>query len=83
MSTEILEQKYMSNGERWLSVEEISAHLGISKETVYRWLEKEKIPAHRVGKLWKFKISEVDKWVTQGGATEDDGSKAKAKRRNT
>lgn len=73
----------MSNGERWLSVEEISAHLGISKETVYRWLEKEKIPAHRVGKLWKFKISEVDKWVTQGGATEEDGSKSKAKRRNT
>lgn len=83
MSIEILEQKYMSNGERWLSVEEISAHLGISKETVYRWLEKEKIPAHRVGKLWKFKISEVDKWVTQGGATEDDASKSKAKRRNT
>jgi transposase len=27
--------------ERWLSVEEIAGHLGVSKETVYRWLEKE------------------------------------------
>lgn len=57
--------------ERWLSVTEIADHLGVSKETIYRWLEKGKIPAHRVGKLWKFKASEVDEWITSGGATED------------
>ena len=57
--------------ERWLSVTEIADHLGVSKETVYRWLEKGKVPAHRVGKLWKFKASEVDEWITSGGATED------------
>lgn len=60
----------MSTTEKWLSVEEIAQHLGISKETVYRWLEKEKIPAHRVGKLWKFQISEVNEWVKSGGASE-------------
>lgn len=58
------------NEERWLSVEDIALHLGVSKETVYRWLEKEKIPAHRVGKLWKFRASEVDRWVTGGGASD-------------
>ena len=58
----------MNETERWLSVEEIAAHLGISKETIYRWLEKEKIPAHRVGRLWKFKASEVDQWVFNGRA---------------
>ena len=61
----------MNDTERWLSVEEIAAHLGISKETIYRWLEKEKIPAHRVGRLWKFKASEVDQWVKDGGAEEN------------
>lgn len=61
----------MQDTERWLSVEEIAVHLGISKETVYRWLEKEKIPAHRVGRLWKFKASEVDHWVMSGGANTD------------
>lgn len=60
----------MSETERWLSVEEIAAHLGISKETIYRWLEREKIPAHRVGRLWKFKASEVDRWVKDGEAAE-------------
>lgn len=58
--------------DRWLSVQEIASYLGISKETVYRWLEKRKIPAHRVGKLWKFKTDEIDKWVFEGKAAEDN-----------
>ena len=65
----------MVDVERWLSVEEIAVHLGISKETIYRWIERKKIPAHRVGRLWKFKPSEVDHWVMSGAAnTEIDTS---------
>ena len=45
--------------------------MGVSKETVYRWLERGKIPAHRMGKLWKFKPSEVDEWIKRGGAGEE------------
>lgn len=55
--------------EPWLSVEEISRYLAVSKETIYRWLDKEMIPAHRIGKLWRFKPSEVDDWVMYGGAS--------------
>jgi excisionase family DNA binding protein len=55
--------------ERWLNVEEIAHHLGVAPVTVYRWLEKDTVPAHRVGKLWKFKASEIDQWVKQGGAS--------------
>ena len=62
----------MEQPERWLSVVEIAEHLGISKETVYRWLEKRKIPSHKVGKQWKFKASEVDAWVKSGDATENN-----------
>lgn len=54
--------------ERWLNVDEIAQHLGIASVTVYRWLEKGKIPSHRVGKQWRFKASEVDAWVADGGA---------------
>ncbi len=54
--------------EPWLSVEGIAHYLGISKETIYRWLDRGIIPAHRMGKLWKFKPSEVDQWVKNGGA---------------
>lgn len=69
----------MTAMDRWLSVEEIATHLGVSKESIYRWVEKGSIPAHRVGKLWKFSSSEVDNWVMSGGASEA-ASKSKSKR---
>ena len=49
--------------DRWLSVEEISRYLGVSTDTVYLWINKKGMPAHRPGKLWKFKAKEVDEWV--------------------
>ncbi len=56
--------------DRWLSVDEIALHLGIKKDTVYRWINEKQMPAHRMGRLWKFKKDEVDEWVRQGKAGE-------------
>ena len=56
--------------DRWLSVEEIAEHLGISKDTVYAWITKKGMPAHRVGRFWKLQRVEVDAWVRSGGADE-------------
>ncbi len=56
---------------RWLSVEEIANHLGVSKESIYRWLEKGRIPAHRVGKLWRFDAGEIDDWIRRGEAADE------------
>jgi excisionase family DNA binding protein len=56
--------------DRWLSVEEIAAYLGIKRDTVYKWIERKKMPAHKVGSLWKFKRDEVDAWVRTGEAAE-------------
>lgn len=63
----------MSN--RWASVVEIREHLGVSKDTVYRWIENRGLPAHRIGRLWKFQLSEVDDWVKSGGKNPVDGSR--------
>lgn len=52
--------------ERWLSVEEMALYLGVSKDTVYAWIAKRNMPAHRIGRLWKFKAEEVDEWVRTG-----------------
>lgn len=51
---------------RWLSVDEIADHLGITRDTVYRWIDGKGMPAHRVGRLWKFQVTEVDEWVRSG-----------------
>ena len=60
--------------ERWLSVEDIAEHLGVSRDTVYAWIAAKDMPAHRVGRLWKFQGSEVDAWVRSGGATDGSAS---------
>jgi excisionase family DNA binding protein len=52
--------------ERWLSVNEIAAHLGVNRDTIYKWIERKKLPAHKVGRLWKFMASEVGAWVRAG-----------------
>jgi excisionase family DNA binding protein len=54
--------------ERWLSVAEIAEYLGVKRDTVYKWIERKGMPAQKVGRLWKFKVSEVDGWVRQGTA---------------
>ena len=57
--------------DRWLSVEEIAAHLGVKRDTVYKWIDRKRLPAHKVGRLWKFRRGEVDNWVTSGGGNAD------------
>ena len=60
--------------DRWLSVEEIAEHLGVSKDTVYAWIAKRNMPAHKAGRLWKFQRIEVDAWVKTGGANDGAGA---------
>ena len=62
--------------ERWYSVDEIATHLGIARETVYRWIDRKGLPAHRIGKFWKFKLTEVDEWARTAAATSDPDSKS-------
>ncbi|WP_088186374.1 helix-turn-helix domain-containing protein [Desulfosporosinus sp. FKA] len=62
----------MSNDDRWLSLAEICEYLGISRDTAIKWINKKNMPAHKVGRLWKFRTSEIDDWVRSGGATESN-----------
>jgi excisionase family DNA binding protein len=57
--------------DRWLSVDEIAEYLGVSKDTVYTWISGKGLPAHRIGRFWKFKRVEVDEWVHSGKAADE------------
>jgi len=56
--------------ERWLSVEEIAEHLGVSRDSIYAWVKQRGMPATRIGKFWKFKRSQVDEWAISGQAAD-------------
>jgi len=56
--------------DRWLSVDEIAKHLGVGRETIYNWIEKRSMPAHKAGRCWKFQRKEVDEWVKSGKAAD-------------
>ncbi len=66
--------------EPWVAVEDVAKHLGVAKDSVYRWIETKELPAHRVGRLWKFRLTEIDDWVRAGGADAHDASSARGSR---
>lgn len=56
--------------DRYYSMPEIMKYLGISRDTALRWIAAKQMPAHKIGKNWKFKLSEIDEWVNSGMAEE-------------
>lgn len=52
--------------DNYIGLEEIAIYLGVKPATVRTWIKTKDLPAHRIGKLWKFKRSEVDEWINSG-----------------
>ena len=52
---------------QWISIEELSEYLGISAVTIRFWIRSGKdIPAVRIGRQWRFRISDIDEWIKSG-----------------
>ncbi|WP_313292180.1 helix-turn-helix domain-containing protein [Faecalispora jeddahensis] len=49
---------------------DVTKYLDVSRETVLQWISNRNMPASKVGRLWKFKISEVDEWIRSGGSSD-------------
>ena len=59
--------------EKWSTLKEVQEYLGVGRDTILQWIAKRNMPAYKVGRLWKFKLSEVDDWIRSGGAADDRG----------
>lgn len=63
MKTEIVD--------KWINTDEAAEYLGVKATTIREWIKKDNgIPAHKIGRLWKFKKEELDEWVKSGKSAE-------------
>ena len=60
----------MASEEGWVGIADVATHLSVARDSIYRWVETKHFPAHRVGRLLRFRLSEVDEWVRTGGGSD-------------
>jgi len=53
---------------RLLSAEEVADYLRVKRDTVYKLIARKGMPARRVGRLWRFRLGEIDDWIDSGRA---------------
>ena len=66
------------NVEPWVTATDVAQQLEFVKDTVFCWRERKGLPAHKIGRLWEFQLSEVDDWVRAGGADESRNRQVEA-----
>lgn len=48
-----------------LTIREVAEYLRLAEKTVYRYASEGKIPSFKVGGAWRFRKSEIDRWIAQ------------------
>jgi excisionase family DNA binding protein len=56
--------------EKWVSLDFIADYTGVSKDSLRNWIKQGAVPCYRIGKQYKFKVSEIDEWVRSGKSAE-------------
>lgn len=53
--------------ETYLTIEGLAEYLKLAEQTVRRWVLNREVPYHKIKKVIRFRISEIEKWVDNGG----------------
>jgi excisionase family DNA binding protein len=53
--------------ETYLTIEGVAGHLKLSAQTIRRYVMNREIPFHKIKKVIRFRLSEIEKWVDGGG----------------
>jgi excisionase family DNA binding protein len=54
-----------SDSREVMNIRQASQYLGVSPDTLYKYVYEEKIPAFKLGNRWKFKKTILDQWMEQ------------------
>ena len=53
----------MADAREVMNIRQASQYLGVSPDTLYKYVSEERIPAFKLGNRWKFKKSILDTWM--------------------
>jgi excisionase family DNA binding protein len=53
--------------ETYFNTEELAAYLKVAEQSVRRWVMNREIPFLKIRRVIRFRVSEIEKWVDNGG----------------
>ncbi len=53
----------MAEAREVMNIRQASQYLGVSPDTLYKYVYEEKVPAFKLGNRWKFKKTILDAWM--------------------
>ena len=69
-------KRFMADSREVMNIRQASQYLGVSPDTLYKYVNEQKIPAFKLGNRWRFKKSKLDQWMEEKSmATEPQGKK--------
>jgi excisionase family DNA binding protein len=72
-------QGNMADSREVMNIRQASQYLGVSPDTLYKYVGEQKIPAFKLGNRWRFKKSKLDQWMEEKSSQMETGTKQKPK----
>jgi excisionase family DNA binding protein len=70
---------FMAESREVMNIRQASQYLGVSPDTLYKYVYEEKIPAFKLGNRWRFKKSKLDQWMEEKSTMRESRDKKKPK----
>jgi excisionase family DNA binding protein len=71
--------KPMADSREVMNIRQASQYLGVSPDTLYKYVGEQKIPAFKLGNRWRFKKSKLDQWMEEKSTQMEARGKKKPK----
>ncbi|NMM25841.1 MAG: helix-turn-helix domain-containing protein [Glaciimonas sp.] len=59
--------------EHILTIKQVADYLKVTERTIYRPAAVKKIPAFKVGRMWRFLRADIDGWITRQTSMQQNG----------
>ncbi len=69
----------MADSPEVMNIRQASKYLGVSPDTLYKYVNEQKIPAFKLGNRWRFKKSRLDQWMEEKSSEVEVNTTTKAK----